>query len=144
MEDRSASRNQPGAKVHYAGFWIRVAALVIDAVVIGLPVVAIVEGTGATGTPTGETFRFFATAAYLIVLWATWGRTVGERLVGVHVVRDDGGRVSWGTAAVRYLGLLVSLVALLLGVIWIAFNPRKQGWMDIMAGTFVVYDRPRE
>lgn len=143
MEDRSASSNHADPAVHYAGFWIRVAALVIDAVVIGLPVVAVVEGAIGTGTAAGETFRFFAVAAYLIVLWATWGRTVGERLVGVHVVREDGGRVSWGTAATRYLGLLVSLVALLLGIIWIAFNPRKQGWMDIMAGTFVVYDRPR-
>jgi uncharacterized RDD family membrane protein YckC len=130
--------------VHYAGFWIRVASLIIDLAVVGIPAGAIMAAANETGSATGTSIPTLAFAVYLIVLWATWGRTVGDRLVGIHLVRTDGGDVTFGTAVIRYLGLLVSAAALLLGIIWIAFNPLKQGWMDIMASTYVVYDRPRQ
>jgi uncharacterized RDD family membrane protein YckC len=41
-------------------------------------------------------------------------------------------------ALLRYVGLIISIVVLLLGVIWIAFDSRKQGWHDKIAGTVVV------
>ena len=135
--------NGQGSAEHYAGFWIRVAALIIDLAVVGIPTAALTAAANETGTAAGESFRFTIFSLYLIGLWSTWGRTVGDRLVHVHVVRADGGKVTFGTAILRWLGLVVSAIALFLGFIWIAFDHRKQGWMDIIASTFVVYDRER-
>jgi len=39
---------------------------------------------------------------------------------------------------IRYLGLFVSFLVLLIGVIWVAFDADKQGWHDKIAGTYVI------
>ena len=38
----------------------------------------------------------------------------------------------------RYIGYFVSIVPLGLGYVWVAFDKRKQGWHDKLAGTVVV------
>ena len=43
----------------------------------------------------------------------------------------------------RYLGYYVSIIPLFLGLIAVAFDPRKQGWHDKLAGTVVVRPRNR-
>ncbi len=41
---------------------------------------------------------------------------------------------------VKYLGYYLSAIPLLLGFVWVAFDKRKQGFHDKLAGTFVVRD----
>lgn len=41
-------------------------------------------------------------------------------------------------AIIRYLGYFVAILPLFLGIIRVAFDPRKQGWHDKLAGTVVV------
>ena len=52
------------------------------------------------------------------------------------------GPPSTGQLIGRYLGYYVSMIPLCLGLIWVAFDARKQGWHDKLAGTVVVRDRP--
>jgi uncharacterized RDD family membrane protein YckC len=76
---------------------------------------------------------------YFVGFWAWRGQTPGMLLFGMRVVRvADGSRPDWVVALVRYVGLIISFAVLLLGVIWVAFDARKQGWMDKLAGTVVV------
>ena len=51
---------------------------------------------------------------------------------------DTGEPPTTGKLLIRYLGYYVSTLALFLGFLWIAFDPRKQGWHDKMANTVVV------
>ncbi|MGZ8994756.1 MAG: RDD family protein, partial [Burkholderiaceae bacterium] len=46
-----------------------------------------------------------------------------------------------GQSIGRYFGYYVSTIPLLIGLIWVAFDSRKQGWHDKLAGTVVV--RPK-
>ena len=66
------------------------------------------------------------------------GQTVGMRFLGLQVVGTDGKLIGLGTALIRWLGLVVSFSVLFLGVIWVAFDPLKQGWHDKIANTYVV------
>ena len=43
---------------------------------------------------------------------------------------------------IRYLGYFVSLFPLGIGFLWIAFDKRKQGWHDKLAGTVVIRGKP--
>ncbi len=124
---------------NYAGFWIRVAATILDSILVGLPlsIVFLAIGDDSAGTQGLQTLIL---AVYAIVLWVNWGRTIGGRILGLRLVRVDGQPVTYGTAVVRYLMLLVSVFVLLIGVIWVAFDKRKQGWMDKVAGTYVIRD----
>lgn len=108
-----------------AGFWIRMVALLIDLILIG-----IVTRSHEIILP--------ALALYGAVLWKLKGSTVGGIIFGLKVVRHDGRPMDWATAVVRALACFFSLILLGLGFIWIAFDPEKQGWHDKIAGTVVV------
>jgi uncharacterized RDD family membrane protein YckC len=43
---------------------------------------------------------------------------------------------------IRYLGYYVSIFALGLGFLWVAWDDKKQGWHDKMAGTVVILNKP--
>ena len=80
-------------------------------------------------------------AAITIVLWALLGATPGKFLLECRVVdARTGRRPGWLRASVRYLCYFVSLLPLGLGFLWIAWDRRKQGWHDKLAGTLVVVE----
>jgi uncharacterized RDD family membrane protein YckC len=95
-------------------------------------------------------------ALYYGGLVAWQGRTLGQRVVGTRVVRaEDGGRLPAGRAFLRaaifwgpgllsvfpFVGSAVSLLALI-GLLAVAWDPRKQGWHDKLARSFVVKAAP--
>jgi uncharacterized RDD family membrane protein YckC len=130
--------NGPAAEVRYAGFWIRVAAVILDAFIFGLPMAIVLILIGQENTALGSLIQTVAGALYATVGWVRFGRTVGGAIVGLRLVRVDGQPVTYGTALIRYLMIFVSFAALCIGIIWVAFHPRKQGWMDLVAGTYVI------
>ena len=77
-------------------------------------------------------------AAYLVLFTALTGSTLGQRALGLAVVRGDGERPGWVRACVRVLGLLIGLLPGGLGVLWIAFDREKRGLHDHLARTYVV------
>jgi uncharacterized RDD family membrane protein YckC len=54
------------------------------------------------------------------------------------VMASDGSKPDWVRMLLRYVGLLISIAVLFIGVIWAGFDRRKQGWHDKIAGTVVV------
>ncbi|HEY4869788.1 MAG TPA: RDD family protein, partial [Candidatus Dormibacteraeota bacterium] len=76
---------------------------------------------------------------YFVGMWSWQGQTLGQKLLGLHVVDAfTGTRISIGRAVIRYIGIIVSAWVLYIGLIWAAFDAQKQGWHDKMASTFVV------
>jgi uncharacterized RDD family membrane protein YckC len=128
----------PPADPRYAGFWIRVGAVILDAFIFGLPMAIVLILIGQENTALGSLIQTVAGALYAMVGWVRFGRTVGGAIVGLRLVRVDGQPVTYGTALIRYLMIFVSFAALCIGIIWVAFHPRKQGWMDLVAGTYVI------
>ncbi len=105
----------------YAGFWIRFVAYLIDAVIMGVLSVVLIG------------------LIYMPIMWAWKGATVGQMVLGMKVVRAaDGGPIGAGAAIIRYIGWIISAMIFYLGFIWIAFDSKKQGWADKMAGTVVI------
>ena len=76
---------------------------------------------------------------YYVGYWSKSGQTIGNTLLGIQVVSKDGTSVSGGKALLRYFGYIVSAIALSLGFLWAAFDRKRQGWHDKIAGTYVVY-----
>jgi uncharacterized RDD family membrane protein YckC len=147
----------------YAGFWRRLIAYSIDGCIIGIVFIVLVfiagiaffSGTMSSGSNAwlkeindpALTFSFtlwlwlFSTLiniAYFTYFHGSTGRTPGKMLLGLQVVSIEGGRISFGTAFLRSVGYLVSSLVFFLGYIWIAFDKRKQGWHDKIAGTVVI------
>ena len=69
---------------------------------------------------------------------SSWQATLGKRAVGVKVVNDGGGRITFITATIRYIGKIVSGAIFLIGYIMAAFTAKKQALHDMIASTYVV------
>jgi len=135
-----------GFQGSYGGFWIRVVAYIIDFIILAVieGIIAVVLGVNFQD-PNSASYRtsnglgLLVSLIYFAGLWAYMGGSLGQRVLGLRVVDANTGQpIGLGKAALRWLGLLVSFFVCLIGVIWVAFDSRKQGWMDKIAGTVVV------
>jgi uncharacterized RDD family membrane protein YckC len=111
-----------------AGFWIRMAAIFIDMVLIGV----------ALSLVNSDDVFLLILAIYGAVMWKIKGTTVGGVVCHLKVVRADGREIDWSTAVIRALSCFLSLAVAGLGFLWIAFDPNRQAWHDKIAGTVVV------
>jgi uncharacterized RDD family membrane protein YckC len=119
---------QPAVTLERANFWIRMAALFIDAVLI-----AVISNVAHIN----DGF-FLLLATYAAIMWKLKGTTVGGVICNLRLARLDGRAVDWSTAIVRALSCFLSMAFLFMGFFWIAFDRERQAWHDKIAGTVVV------
>jgi uncharacterized RDD family membrane protein YckC len=73
---------------------------------------------------------------YLMVSWATTGRTYGDHLLGLRVVNIRGERMRWSGAMVRS----AFCVVLPIGLYWAVLSPTNRSIQDAVLRTSVIYD----
>ena len=118
--------------------------------VICVPLVTCVYG-GAYWTsdallqgPADFLINWLLPAVAIVVFWIYRQATPGKIAISARIVdAGTGGKPSARQLIVRYLGYYVSMLPLMAGIVWVAFDPRKQGWHDKLAGTVVVRPRVR-
>jgi len=142
----------------YVGFWARFGAWFIDVVILNLgglvwgSILGLIVGVLMAGQPKDEimmTARALAIILGLLIAWlyfslmesSKYQATLGKQVIGAIVVSTDGGRLSFGQAAGRWFGKIVSGFAFGLGFIWIGISKTKQGFHDTLAHTYVIYKR---
>lgn len=123
--------------LEYVGFCLRSLAALIDTLFIMLIVSAmLIAFSSATSN---MLVSWLLPAAATILFWKYKQATPGKMIVSARVVDARTGEpITFWQGALRYLGYFVSMVPLFLGILWVAFDPRKQGWHDKIAGTVVV------
>ncbi len=78
-------------------------------------------------------------ATYFTFFWMKHeGQTLGNKLMAIKVIREDGHPLDIGTGIVRYIGYALSSIVFYLGFLCIIWDKKKQGWHDKMAKTVVV------
>lgn len=132
----------------YAGFWVRVWAFTIDSTLVSLivfPILISVYGTGYFSSdnfiegPMDFLIVWVFPAIAVIVFWIYKSASPGKMAVSARIVdARTGNQPSNAQFIGRYFAYYVSLFPLGLGFLWVAFDRRKQGWHDKLAGTVVV------
>lgn len=131
-----------------AGFWIRVAATMIDSVLIlavitpfilllGEPMHNISDST----LPTAENLilNYFTPALAIIAFWMYKSSTPGKMIFHLKIVDAKTGEKPTKKQLIgRYFAYYISILPFMLGFVWVAIDSKKQGWHDKMAGTLVV------
>ncbi|MFA9200728.1 MAG: RDD family protein [Cypionkella sp.] len=148
--------------VNYGGFWIRVAAYLIDAILLGAVggVIGMLLGVGFLGAAGADPADANALAGTQLVVnlisivlgWLYFAlmessarqATVGKMALGLTVTDLDGGRIGFGRATGRYFAKWISAIIIGIGFIMVAFTERKQGLHDLIASTLVLKARPGE
>src|SRR5260370_27986212 len=145
------------SKWHYAGFWIRVVARLIDGITVGIAqafIALLLFGTfGAQfvpsvirSAPIGLRLRFqflsYAIAiVYEVVFLRYQGATVGKMALGLKVIRSNGESLGWGISFGRYFMYIVSGIILLIGYMMAGFDNEKRALHDRVCDTRVIYKR---
>ena len=155
-------------RVEYAGFWLRAVAFVIDSVVMGVGIVAVLIPlfflTGLGGVlsrihPEGDMndfgifliigIFFMAATVSLMVTWlyhafmesSEWQATLGKKVLGLVVTDMAGQRVSFGRSTGRHFAKIVTNLVSMgigLGYLMAAFTEKKQALHDMIAGCLVL------
>ncbi len=134
----------------YVGFWKRLLAFFIDTLILVTVFVTIaiaIYGRRYVQLASqGQTLlfdvlvQFVLPAVAAILFWRYRGATPGKMLVSARIVDAATlGAPSTGKLIGRYFAYIVSSI-FMLGFIWIAFDRRKQGWHDKLAGTVVIQE----
>lgn len=158
--DASSSEATPALEgVRYGGFWARVAAAVIDSIVLGavggLLIWASLSAAGETTGSTPEETAMLAVSMQFVGALAVWlydalmessskQATLGKMALGLRVTDLHGNRIGFGKATGRHFGKYVSSLILGIGFLMVAWTPQKQGLHDQMAGTLVLKGRRSE
>ena len=158
----------------YAGFWKRVAAFILDTIVLYIPNLLIMKSMGsdaaeaamkqailaASGDPNamlaayGHFYSTMGTAMVIttVMTWlyfalcesSAWQATVGKLALGIRVTDLQGNRISVARAMGRYPAKVLSYIILFIGFLMVAWTRRKQGLHDMIAGTLVLNGRASE
>jgi uncharacterized RDD family membrane protein YckC len=150
----------PSYGTRYGGFWLRVVAAILDAVLVGvvlIPVNAILFGASAFGMGMGrwhpgQPFNPAILGVFLLMggirvvanwiyeAWLTsssWQATIGKKVVQLKVTDLNGQRISFARATGRHFAKWLSTIIFFVGFIMVGFTERKQGLHDMIAGTLV-------
>lgn len=155
----------------YAGFWKRVAAYIIDGIVLYIPnlVIGKLLGSAAAEQALMQSVQadprnmLTAYAAFYsamlpailiqaILAWlyfalcesSAWQATLGKLAIGIRVVDMQGDRISFLRATGRHFAKILSGMILCIGYLMVAFTQRKQGLHDLIANTLVLNGRASE
>jgi uncharacterized RDD family membrane protein YckC len=147
--------------IRYAGFWVRVLAMILDAIILTIASLAVsgvlalaLPGPVAT-MPTGGAFPEFTGAmllrtgisfvinigigmAYHVFFLTRNGATPGKMALGLKVITVEGGPISTGRAIGRYFAYWLDSFSLFIGYIIVAFDSQKRALHDFICNTRVI------
>jgi uncharacterized RDD family membrane protein YckC len=150
----------PLPPAHYAGFWLRFVAYLIDIVlvsIVALPIYLVLGSlfglsmSSIARDPNSEMLGSAMTSVLLfevcalLGLWlyfailesSAWQGTVGKKVLGLRVTDLNGNRISFGRATGRFFAKIVSNFTFMIGYIMAGFTAKKQALHDMIAGCLV-------
>ncbi len=137
----------------YGGFGRRAIAMSVDGVLLYTFIFSmfylarhLLSATGFGGAQNTTGLLYYLGLLLLNMTYYTFfhgvgGQTPGKMIMGIKVIRSTGEEMTPGFAFLRWVGYLVSQLFFCLGFLWVAFDRKKQGWHDIIAGTVVIRTR---
>jgi len=147
-------------RLELAGVGSRMAAAVLDSIIIYLAVMVILwVGRAVWGGGFGSAGSWFLAFLILLVYGVVWGyfaafevwnggRTLGKQALGIRVVMDTGQQVTTGAAVVRNLVRMLDcyfpFLPILPAMLLMFLNKSNKRLGDMAAGTIVVRDRPTD
>jgi uncharacterized RDD family membrane protein YckC len=138
-------------ELEYAGFWIRVGASLIDAIILIIitwPIMSMIYGDAFWNSdslllgPADFLMNYVLPAVAVVLFWLYKSATPGKMILHLKVVdAHTGAPLRTGQAIGRYLGYFLSGIPLMIGIFWVGWDRKKQGWHDKLANTVVIREK---
>lgn len=130
----------PEAASTAAGFWVRLAAWIIDMVVLAVAI--LIFGSALLAVSDLAAIVWWIVPFVYFTVCNKFGVSAGKAAFDLRIVSTRGRTVSWPRAVLRSLFWLLGFVAIGLGLAFIGWQERKQGWHDMIAETEVIRLKP--
>ena len=128
--------------LEFAGPLRRIYAFAVDIGLLLMLKFIIDSASGQIGfniDPRRSIFEVAIFLAYFILPTGLFGRTIGKWVAGVSVIDEEGNKPGVALAIPREaVGRFVAAITFGVGLIWVFFDGKRQGWHDKIAGTYVV------
>jgi uncharacterized RDD family membrane protein YckC len=124
----------------YANLGSRIVAIIIDLIILSLVVVIIALPLGLlAGLSAFMVLNVLVWLLYFTYFEGTSGQTLGKKIMGIKVVKENGDQPSFMDALIRTILRIIDGIAFyLVGFIVILVSEKKQRLGDMAAGTIVV------
>lgn len=139
----------------YAGFWVRASAAVIDLIILCTIIIILLllvdvlthwidielnnPPPKEVQDVVSDVLYSVVSMAFFLLFWDRYAATPGKMMLGLRIVdAKTGEKMGIGQQVVRYFAYTPALLFLGMGLLWVGFDKRKQGWHDKLAGTVVV------
>lgn len=148
--------NQNNENKLYAGFFVRLAAYIIDCILVGLALLVIkipylfvwiINPDTFIGKPMLFKFSlidiilYLLSLVYFVLMTYFFGATLGKKALKIKVIKQNNEKLSLIDVIYREsIGRYLSGLIIFIGYIMIAVDSRKRGLHDILCDTFVIYD----
>lgn len=135
------------SEIRYAGFWSRVLATTADWIwLYGIiyTILWLIIGPGlfsfeASYTLTRFAFEWVLPLIVVMSFWVAKSATPGKMVFKMKIVDAETYQpVSAQRLFLRYMAYFVSMLPLGLGLLWVAWDKKNQGWHDKIAKTVVI------
>ena len=83
-------------------------------------------------------YLFCVAAGFHVLFWMRGGQTLGMRSWRLKVLRDNGQKLRFKDALLRYVAAILSWAALGLGFIWVLIDKEGLAWHDRISKTRLV------
>ncbi len=80
---------------------------------------------------------------FFAYFWRHNGQTLGMQAWHLQIENEDGSRISWMQALLRYLMGWVSWLALGIGYLWVLFDRDRKAWTDRFSNSRMIRISPR-
>ncbi|MEK7685228.1 MAG: RDD family protein [Verrucomicrobiota bacterium] len=135
--------------LEYAGFWTRVAAKMVDGLIVGVPLMLLYLLWILPSLRSNRSLPlsmqllvqigFYAVgAAYSTFFLGKYGATPGKMACKIQVITAEGGRVTYARAFGRYFAEILSGLICYIGYLMVAFDGEKRALHDRICNTRVV------
>jgi uncharacterized RDD family membrane protein YckC len=124
-----------------AGAGSRLISYLIDGIIVGVIGSILNYVSMNVGGTLGGILAFLGvlvSLAYFTYFFGN-GQTPGMKAMKIKLIGTDGTYpIGYGKGFLRWIGMIISAMVILLGYVWILIDKKKQGWHDKIAGTYVV------
>ena len=126
----------------YAGFWMRVAATLLDLIILNFAMALFLGGATFDYTAFHAEFRgpgLIAGWLYFALMESSHRQaTLGKIIVGIYVCNEQQGKISFQQATIRHFSKYLSVIIFFVGFFMILGDVRRQALHDRIAQTFVL------
>ncbi|MEC3883698.1 RDD family protein [Halobacillus sp. HZG1] len=83
---------------------------------------------------------------FFLFEWFSGGKTLGKMMLGLRVVKEDGGKATVLSIFIRNLLRIIDMLPFyyLIGMVMVFFHPQHKRLGDLVGGTIVIHERKKQ